>query len=94
MRGMTWTAVALKEAVTALLKADELYPGGTNSSSNGFFLAMAYRKLGQPDNATADLTWAQTLVRGRPSSRSMYDNQGVWNDWLYARILLREAAPK
>jgi eukaryotic-like serine/threonine-protein kinase len=56
--------------------------------------SMAYRKLGQLDNAAADLAWAQRFVNARFGGPMGFGNQGVWNDWLYARILVREAATK
>ena len=56
--------------------------------------SMAFRKLGQTANAEEDQSGATALVEGKFSKPLELDNQGLWNDWLTARILLREAANK
>ena len=56
--------------------------------------SMAFRKLGQATDAEADLAQAKALVEDKFSSPLELDNQGLWHDWLSARILLREAARK
>jgi eukaryotic-like serine/threonine-protein kinase len=56
--------------------------------------SMALQKLGQSDDAATDLSTARNLVRAKFAGRVGFDSQGVWNDWLYARILLREATKK
>jgi hypothetical protein len=53
--------------------------------------SMAQKKLGQIENATADLAWAKRMVKAKFTGPLGFDNDGVWNDWLYARILVREA---
>jgi eukaryotic-like serine/threonine-protein kinase len=56
--------------------------------------SMAFQKLGQTREAAADLAWAESLVKTKFAGPLGFDNQGVWNDWLYARILVGEAAQK
>jgi eukaryotic-like serine/threonine-protein kinase len=56
--------------------------------------AMAWQKLDKPANAAADLAEARSVIEAKFSTPLEFDNQGVWNDWLYARILLREATRK
>jgi tetratricopeptide (TPR) repeat protein len=56
--------------------------------------SMALEKLGQSTDAAADRSLAEKLVRARFRGAMGFDNQGVWNDWLYARILLHEATKK
>ena len=53
---------------------------------------MAHRKCGQSADAEADIAESEALVKAKFAVPLEFDNQGVWNDWLYARILLREAA--
>jgi eukaryotic-like serine/threonine-protein kinase len=56
--------------------------------------SMALQKLDQTVAADADLAWAQNLVNTKFAGPVGFDNQGVWNDWLYARILVGQAAKK
>jgi eukaryotic-like serine/threonine-protein kinase len=53
--------------------------------------SMSFRKLGQINNANIDLAEAKNLIDGKFSTPLELDNQGLWQDWLSARILLREA---
>jgi eukaryotic-like serine/threonine-protein kinase len=56
--------------------------------------SMAFQKLGQTANAQSDLADAKVLIEAKFSKPMELDNQGAWNDWLYSRILLREATRK
>jgi eukaryotic-like serine/threonine-protein kinase len=56
--------------------------------------SMALRSLGRTANADADLAEAKGLIERKFSSPLEMDNEGLWHDWLTARILLREATPK
>jgi eukaryotic-like serine/threonine-protein kinase len=55
--------------------------------------SMALRSLGQTAYAEADLTEAQEAIARKFSSPLEMDNEGLWHDWLTARILQREATP-
>ncbi len=56
--------------------------------------SMANRKLGQTDDADADIAQAKAMIDETFSSPLEMDNQGLWHEWLTARILLREAMAK
>jgi hypothetical protein len=55
---------------------------------------MAYGKLGQTENAQADLEQAKAMIEGKFSSPLERENEGLWYDWVSARDLLREATNK
>jgi hypothetical protein len=52
-----------------------------------------YRR-GRAEEAARDLGEAKSLVDEAFAPRLAFDRQGVWFDWLYMRILLREAADR
>lgn len=54
--------------------------------------SMAFRKLGQNDEADADFAYAKSMIEEKFSLPMAFDNGGLWHDWLAARILLREAS--
>ena len=56
--------------------------------------SMAEQKLGQSADAAADLALAQKLIDEKFSTPLELDSQGLWHDWLSARILLRQAAQR
>ena len=56
--------------------------------------SMALQKSTRSEEAVADLQLADSLIAAHFAEPPGFINQGVWNDWLYARILLREAQGK
>jgi hypothetical protein len=55
--------------------------------------AMACYKLGETDEALAELTLGKNLVAvNTPRKFDEARNTLIWSDWLFARILLREAS--
>jgi hypothetical protein len=56
--------------------------------------SMAYRKMGHVTEADNDLVQAKSQIDAKFSTPLELDNQGLWHDWLTARILLREATSK
>jgi hypothetical protein len=53
---------------------------------------LAQRRLGRTEDAARDLDEAKSLADQAFSPRLEFDRQDVWFDWLYVRILQREAA--
>jgi eukaryotic-like serine/threonine-protein kinase len=53
--------------------------------------SMAFRKIGQNDEADEDVAFAKSMIDVKFSLPMAFDNGGLWHDWLAARILLREA---
>jgi hypothetical protein len=53
--------------------------------------SMALRKLGKTVEANADFDLAKSQIETKFATPLELDNQGLWHDWLTARILLREA---
>lgn len=56
--------------------------------------SMAFQKLDKQSDADADLAKAKAMIDHRFTSPLEMDNQGLWHDWLTARILLVEASGK
>jgi tetratricopeptide (TPR) repeat protein len=55
--------------------------------------AMASRQQGQAERARQELADARQLIDARfESGLQSSEQQGVWYDWLFARVLLKEAA--
>ena len=71
------------------------YPGtnAPRTATARVILAMAYHRLGRPDEARAELLAGREIVEGKFKSRLDAGGpvQGFWFDWLFARILLRES---
>jgi eukaryotic-like serine/threonine-protein kinase len=78
----------LTSAANALNNENSIYACALAARS------MALRKSGRMGEADMDLAESDALVKAKFATTLEFDNQGVWNDWLYARILLREAASK
>jgi serine/threonine protein kinase len=56
--------------------------------------SMARQKCGQSAEASVDLATARKMIEEKFLNPLEVDNQGLWHDWLMARILLREAQSK
>ena len=54
----------------------------------------AFRELGQTQESAKDFAEAQAMIDSKFAKPLELDNEGLWYDWLSARILLREASPK
>jgi eukaryotic-like serine/threonine-protein kinase len=71
------------------------YPDGNGPriATVRVILAMSLTRLGQPDEAQAELALAEELVDAKFKGRADRGTpvQGFWFDWAFARILLREA---
>lgn len=73
------------------------YPGpnAPRTATAQLILALAYLQLGRP--ADAEAHWAESRGLIEAKFRSGIDPgtpiQGFWFDWMFARILLREATP-
>ena len=76
------------------------YPDATQSriAMSHLVLAMAFSQLHQPDRAGAELLQGRQAVESRlPDKLARIsdkgnDQKGFWNDWVYAYLLLTEAA--
>jgi eukaryotic-like serine/threonine-protein kinase len=66
---------------------------GPRTATAHLILALSHHQLGHPGEATSELIQGRDLVDGK--FRSGLDRgspmQGFWFDWVFARILLREA---
>jgi serine/threonine protein kinase len=54
--------------------------------------SMAYQRIGNAANAATDFAKAKTMISDKFLRPLEHDSQGLWHDWLTARILLREAS--